>query len=1594
MPDVAINNSNQGHFTASLRKYNFEQTVQPKQNTLEHVTTCEVNTLTVKPLETTGHESFHGIARVQRNLYKRSQEPKTMSVLMDPGAEINLIRGDFVNTTKKYSAIKIHATMPQNIELTNNGKIIGHVREAVYLSFVLDTLPGVAQQTYHEWFHVFNDLKEQLILGSAFNKQQCFTSYHTRLEPWRENRSPEMQKAYEAKQRNTQQIEQVKQGALRANAIDDEFSSPPDSRELRNPRGQASDVNDVLWDTALNVSSGSTNRKRERERERESVITPCERVDAHAAKHSNGYLLHQSQIEAGKRAKAKRNNAPALQRKSHESHVPFVQSAPVQFNQMQTRQIANMLAKSAIDEQKKLYKSLQKLGQRNAALSMDEAENIRETAKLCAVEAEAVFKRTQQLLDAQVNKTSISEANSRYFMDWEGEGSANAPVAPEPGPATKFVKGQMCILHNLVDDTELNGKPGRIVNYDAERNRYAIATAKPRGYWLVKEANLKALDPPRDRDDYVACGIDQQSGQPTLDPLVKPVHRQYGKEYSAELTAKIKQLLEQYKDVFGKDISIPCKFRPMSIPLVPNPVLPRNPRYWRNSPAQREEVRKQLQSMIDMKVVRASATAIVSNVLLVKRPGMPGKFRFTIDFRDLNNATENVPWQMPDVHSQLERLSGNCIFGCIDLSSYYHQIELDEGSKFLTGFITEDGVFEYNRVAMGLKGACAHAQSCLQTAIDKDPVLSKYGLRNYFDDLPLAAKSVDEFIEQLEAVLKMGRQYNLKFNLEKSIFGVDSITHVGFIVNANGIEVDPQRLESLRDIPVPKSMKGVQSVLGIWNYIRRFIPDFSTRALPLTNLVGTKAKAKLFRWTTECQAAFDDLKAATLNTKLLANINYNEPIYIRCDSSQYGAGAVLFQIGADGHEHPISYASRKYTMAERGYCTFQQEAAAVVWSLEKFSEFHQGHHVIVQSDHKNLSWIKKTAMPQLTRWRLRLQDFDFSLEYYEGSKNVVADGLSRKYVDDEGIDISIRDFIPEHAAASSIFQGTLPQRALNSYKCRQKGGLTCAAQRVWEDAEDTAASEDPEEGSELCEEPSVTTDETCDDWFAPITSADFAQLSQNVGGASAWAPELQSAAQQEPPVRQSDLSEIDKTIGQFHNATVGHDGVYVTLSRVLRANKTWATRKEMMEHIDQFISGCEVCQKFRKRHNRRTGQRFVISGSPFAELSVDILKLPKRDCNGNLYVVVVIDSFSRWVSLTAVPDKCALSAARAIISTVGNFGVPVTIRSDGGREFINDTVATVEHLLGTQHHKITPYLHEGNSLAEKANRSVLENLRNIIFDSRYRLNGEHQWSDLLPLVQRIMNASFNSSIGCSPATLVFGNNLDLDRCLVTPANDAYLDKDVDDYIATLSHNQRVVLEAANEHLSTTHAKNLSKWKTTHKTDLSLHKAMQDAEAGVLDAVWVLARVRDDAPLAKWKPRWAGPFRLLDFKTNSQSIVRLYDTVHNNVVEAHINDVALWNTKFVHSVEGLKKIAETDGWQYPIEGILGIALDPEDDNVEPVALPLDRARAVSNKHKYVFSVKWRGYDEPSWEPYSSLAKTTSLLLFARTYPVLKLVKAGE
>ena len=326
---------------------------------------------------------------------------------------------------------------------------------------------------------------------------------------------------------------------------------------------------------------------------------------------------------------------------------------------------------------------------------------------------------------------------------------------------------------------------------------------------------------------------------------------------------------------------------------------------------------------------------------------------------------------------------------------------------------------------------------------------------------------------------------------------------------------------------------------------------------------------------TKLKQPFQDLKGAVLTTTPLAFLNYAKEIFIRCDSSQFGAGAVLFQFDEEGRECPVAYASRKYTLAERNYNTFQQEAAVIVWSLEKFAEYFQGYPVVVQSDHRNLSWVKRSAMPQLTRWRIRLQDFDFRIEYIPGPLNVCSDGLSRLEVDDKDHMITMGDFLPTQAAAQSLLNTKWPVREL-AQQARSRSGDRLAnrdetvSERIWngeqleeeEKCEAHAAIHIPLEHTET--EPAFAA-ETDD--IVVMFDEHGELLKEN------HAPVAPAVEPQIP-----DLSEIDggsdKIISEFHDDIVGHAGVYVTLQRVLRAEKGWADRPQMLRDIDAFLSGC------------------------------------------------------------------------------------------------------------------------------------------------------------------------------------------------------------------------------------------------------------------------------------------------------------------------------------------------------------------------------------------------------------------------------------
>ena len=258
----------------------------------------------------------------------------------------------------------------------------------------------------------------------------------------------------------------------------------------------------------------------------------------------------------------------------------------------------------------------------------------------------------------------------------------------------------------------------------------------------------------------------------------------------------------------------------------------------------------------------------------------------------------------------------------------------------------------------------------------------------YLDDILLYSDSIDGLLELMIRVFLRLREVNLKLRAKKCHVGITKINYLGFIVSDKGIETESTRVESLREISTPRTVRELRRFLGMVSYYRNFIYQFSQIAVPLFALTSKTAK---FIWTTDCQQAFDKLKDALCQAPVLAHPDLSSPFSIFTDASDVGLGAVLTQFG-----QPVWFASRVLTSAEIKYDTRQKECLAIMFGLEKFKPYFFGNQVTVFTDHGNLRWLMDQEQKgRLGRWQLYLQQFDFVINYVKGELNPVADCLSR-----------------------------------------------------------------------------------------------------------------------------------------------------------------------------------------------------------------------------------------------------------------------------------------------------------------------------------------------------------------------------------------------------------------------------------------------------------------------------------------------------------------------------------------------------------------------------------------------------------------------
>lgn len=248
----------------------------------------------------------------------------------------------------------------------------------------------------------------------------------------------------------------------------------------------------------------------------------------------------------------------------------------------------------------------------------------------------------------------------------------------------------------------------------------------------------------------------------------------------------------------------------------------------------------------------------------------------------------------------------------------------------------------------------------------------------------------------------------------------EEIEFLGHILNKNGLKPNQKKIDAIRKFPIPKTLKEIRGFLGLIGYYRKFVPGLSKIVKPLTE--ATKKNATIDINNKQYLEAIETCKHLLTNAPILAFPDFNKTFVITTDASDIAIGAVLSQ-----NNHPIAYASRTLSSAEQKYNTTEKELLGILWAVTHFRPYVYGRKFTLRTDHKALIWLSKLKEPnqRLTRWKLKLQDYDFNIEHVKGKDNHVADALSRveiHHTDGDSLEVNCENNSQQSELASNSNQ--------------------------------------------------------------------------------------------------------------------------------------------------------------------------------------------------------------------------------------------------------------------------------------------------------------------------------------------------------------------------------------------------------------------------------------------------------------------------------------------------------------------------------------------------------------------------------------------
>ena len=724
----------------------------------------------------------------------------------------------------------------------------------------------------------------------------------------------------------------------------------------------------------------------------------------------------------------------------------------------------------------------------------------------------------------------------------------------------------------------------------------------------------------------------------------------------------------------------------------------------------RDKVEQEIERLKAMDIIEDAEgpTPWVSPLVLVHKPN--NAIRICIDSRAINTAIERERHPMNTLEELIVDLNGSQYFSKVDLNKGYHQLELDEESRYITTFATHNGLYRYKRLCFGINSAAEIFQKEIADMLRDIP-----GVKNMSDDIIIFSRTADQHKQTIDKVLSRMKECNITANREKCEFWKDEVTFFGHHFTKHGIAPSKQNVNAVLNAAPPKSPEEVRSLLGMAQYLARFIPDYSTVVNPLRILTHQDVK---WRWGKTERKSFEKLKSSMTNLKMIHYFDVNRNTELIVDASPVGLGAVLTQKDKAGELYIVEYASRKLADPETRYSQTEREALGVVWACEHFDHYLVGAEFTVITDHQPLLGIMNKPMSKptarLQRLCLRLQPYQVLLKYSPGKSNPA-------------------DYISRHPQ-----EGTKPPS--QTWLDRQTEQICISAIRYYTMQEKASISL-----KEVEEE--TSKDEILQQVIMCIATQNWKSLNYEM------CSEYESFRRIKDELCISDglllrgerlVLPESLRLRAVELAHVSHQGIVKT--KALIRETVWFPGIDKM--VEAKVRDCLACQACTSANQREPLQMSKMPDGPWKEVSVDFT----GPFPGGEYILVVVDEYSRFPECEILYSTSTNATLPKLDAIFARQGIPEVVKTDNGPPFNGEQFAAWARYVGFHHRKITPRWPEANAEAERFMRTLNKAVKTAKLE-------KGSWKQEIFTFLRQYRATPHSTTGLSPSELLNGRKL-------------------------------------------------------------------------------------------------------------------------------------------------------------------------------------------------------------------------------------------